>query len=93
MLFSLFAVAQTDEGADVDEEEKEEVGERKKGTDEGEKPSLRDRMYFGGNMGFSFGDIVFVDASPLVGYKLTDRFSSGVGFTYRYLKINYSHRL
>ncbi len=51
-----------------------------------EKIPLMDRLYFGGNAGFQFGDITFIDVSPLVGYRITDKFSAGVGGTYRYLK-------
>ena len=50
-----------------------------------EKIPLRDRLYFGGNAGLQFGDITFVDVSPLVGYRITEQFSAGVGGTYRYL--------
>jgi hypothetical protein len=53
---------------------------------EKEKIPLKDRLYFGGNAGFQFGDITFIDVSPLVGYRVTEKFSAGVGGTYRYLK-------
>ncbi|MBT33471.1 MAG: hypothetical protein CMO01_27730 [Thalassobius sp.] len=51
-----------------------------------DKIPLIDRLYFGGNLGFQFGDITYIDVSPLVGYKITDKLSGGVGGTYRYLK-------
>lgn len=43
-----------------------------------------DDVYFGGNVGLQFGTVTFVEVSPLVGYKFTDRLSAGVGITYQY---------
>lgn len=59
---------------------------------DGETPKQRsdfwDRIYVGGNLGASFGrGYAYVDISPLVGYRFTDRFSAGVGATYRYIDI------
>lgn len=48
--------------------------------------SLRDRLFFGGNFGLQFGSITRVELSPLVGYRITPRFSSGIGITYIYHK-------
>ena len=46
-----------------------------------------DKIYFGGGFGFSFGTVVTaISASPLVGYKITDSFSAGIGLTYQYIK-------
>ncbi|MBS0000969.1 MAG: hypothetical protein KFF73_18440 [Cyclobacteriaceae bacterium] len=52
--------------------------------EEGEKPSVFDRMYFGGGFGASFGDITSVYVSPVVGYMITRSLSAGVGITYQY---------
>ncbi|UJP65246.1 hypothetical protein [Mongoliitalea daihaiensis] len=49
-----------------------------------ERPSLKDRMYVGGNFGMSFGTITFIDLSPLAGVMITDKLSSGLGATYQY---------
>lgn len=49
-------------------------------------PGIWDRIYFGGNVGFQLGTSMFIDLSPLVGYHVTDRFSTGLGITYRYVK-------
>src|SRR5262245_12495917 len=46
--------------------------------------SFWDRLYFGGNFGLQFGDQTLVDLSPLVGYRLTEKLSVGVGATYIY---------
>ncbi|MCP4457716.1 MAG: hypothetical protein GY816_06770 [Cytophagales bacterium] len=46
-----------------------------------------DKIYFGGGFGLSFGTgSTSISASPIVGYKITDEFSAGVGITYQYLK-------
>ncbi len=41
-------------------------------------------VYVGGNVGFGFGTIDWVEVSPLVGYHLSDRFSLGLGGLYRW---------
>jgi len=38
---------------------------------------LKDRFYGGGNLGAGFGALSYVNLSPLVGFKFTDRFSIG----------------
>jgi hypothetical protein len=52
-----------------------------------------DRIYFGGNFGLAFGTITQIDISPIAGYRITPRFSAGVGGTYQYYKeeIKYVH--
>ena len=42
------------------------------------------RWYFGGGVGLGFGDITYVEISPLVGYRVTDRVSVGGSLLYRY---------
>lgn len=47
-----------------------------------------DRFIIGGWGLFGIGSgITNVGASPIVGYRITDKFSAGVGFGYQYLKI------
>ncbi|MFA0962613.1 hypothetical protein AB9P05_12500 [Roseivirga sp. BDSF3-8] len=48
--------------------------------------SFSDRVFFGGNFSVNFFNGIFVDVSPIVGYRVTDRFSAGLGITYQYLK-------
>ncbi|MCC5945005.1 MAG: hypothetical protein JJT94_08710 [Bernardetiaceae bacterium] len=55
---------------------------------DGDEMSLRDRIYFGGNLGFGFGTVTFVDISPIAGYRITEGFSLGAGFTYQYWRNN-----
>lgn len=40
------------------------------------------RLFFGGNFGMRFGDFTFVNVSPQVGYRFTDRFSAGGGVNF-----------
>lgn len=47
-----------------------------------------DRIYFGGGGGFSTSsNQTNISIFPQVGYKITDRYSAGVGITYQYVKI------
>lgn len=57
------------------------------GRDEAGKSSLWDKIYVGGNFGLQFGYYTYIDISPLVGYRITNRLSAGPGITYRFLKI------
>jgi len=48
--------------------------------------NLKERLVFGG--GFSFRlNPTFLNISPRVGYKITDKFYAGIGLGYSYLKI------
>ena len=53
---------------------------------EPEKMTLRDRIYFGGDFSLMFGTVTFIEVSPIVGYRFTPRFSSGLGVTYQYYR-------
>ncbi len=57
--------------------------------DDEEKPSFWQRTYFGGSFSLQFGSFTYIDVSPMMGYGFTDRFSAGLGITYRYVKDNY----
>ncbi|MEI7595381.1 MAG: hypothetical protein WCK02_06505, partial [Bacteroidota bacterium] len=50
------------------------------------KSSFKDRLYTGGNIGLQFGTVTFVDLSPQIGYKITERLSAGIGATYQYYR-------
>lgn len=55
-----------------------------------EKPSFRDRVYFGGGGIFQLNQHYFViGASPLMGYMITPRLSSGVGATYQFTRYKF----
>lgn len=48
--------------------------------------SFADKLVTGGNMGMQFGNQTMIDLSPMIGYKITDKFIAGVGITYRYYR-------
>lgn len=47
---------------------------------------LKERIYLGGNVGGWIGTSTYLNLSPLIGYKLTEEMSVGVGFTYNYYR-------
>ena len=46
-----------------------------------------DRVFFGGSFGIQFGTQTYVELSPTIGYKITDRLSAGIGLKYIYYKV------
>lgn len=59
------------------------------GWEDGDKPPLKERLFFGGSIGLQFGTITFIEVSPLMGVRLTERFSPGVSLLYNYYKTNF----
>ena len=45
------------------------------------------RLILGGGAGFGFGGYTSLSISPIVGYRITDNFSAGIGVGYQYTKI------
>lgn len=45
---------------------------------------ILDRIDFGGYLGASFGDVTYVEISPLASYRITPKFHAGLGLTYMY---------
>jgi hypothetical protein len=45
---------------------------------------LRDRWYFGGGIGLSFGTVDYIEIAPMVGFRVTPSFNLGLGVFYRY---------
>jgi hypothetical protein len=48
------------------------------------KERFIDKLFTGGNLGAQFGTVTFIDVSPLLGYRITDKISAGIGATYQY---------
>jgi hypothetical protein len=48
------------------------------------KEKFSDKVFFGGNIGMQFGTITFFEFSPLVGYRINEKVSAGIGLTYQY---------
>lgn len=52
------------------------------------KESFSDRLFYGGNFGLMFGTVTYIELSPLIGYRITDRLSAGPGISYIYMQDN-----
>jgi hypothetical protein len=48
--------------------------------------SLAERLYFGGSVGFSFGDYSRISVTPMIGCRLTKMWSVGVRAGYEHIK-------
>jgi len=49
---------------------------------------FKERLFFGGDVGLSFGTITYIKISPILGFHVSDRFSVGAGPSYQYYKDN-----
>jgi hypothetical protein len=45
------------------------------------------KVYTGGGLGLQFGTVTLINVAPDIGYKITERYSAGVGLRYMYLQI------
>ncbi len=53
------------------------------------KPNAQNRWYFGGSVGFSFwNNYTYLSVQPLVGYKVTPKFSLGGKLRYSFINYN-----
>lgn len=48
-------------------------------------PTAVQRIFYGGDIGFAFGDVTQVQLNPFIGYRVANRLSLGVGFDYIYV--------
>src|SRR3569832_2147978 len=55
-----------------------------------EPGAWKDKIGFGGNIGLRFGDITYVEVSPIAGYRIAPFLMPGIGATYRYISYHYS---
>jgi len=62
----------------------ESVQKGEKRGKEREKIPFSQRLVFGGDLGLSFGTITYIKIAPIVGYKVTDRLTAGLGPIYIY---------
>jgi opacity protein-like surface antigen len=75
--FSSFSIAQAIDSVKAEEEIKAEVPQN--------NPTGESKWYYGGTIGFSFwNDYTYIGIYPLVGYKVTPKFSIGgkIGYSY-----------
>lgn len=55
-------------------------------TADGEDPLAPiDRLYFGGSFGLQFGTYTNISLLPILGYRLTEKFSVGAGLVYQFV--------
>ena len=47
--------------------------------------AAKDKIYYGGNIGLSFGNYTMVAIRPLIAYKVTPKLSAGVRLSYEYV--------
>lgn len=50
--------------------------------------SMKDHLFYGGGLGAQFGNYTLINLSPMIGYRITDRWAAGIGSTYNYININ-----
>jgi hypothetical protein len=50
---------------------------------------LKERLFFGGDFGLSFGDITYVRVAPIIGYHVSPKIGFGGGPSYQYWRFNY----
>jgi hypothetical protein len=92
LLFGSLIYAQYENPDDVviEENNKEKVKESERQNSDNERKSgLLDeesRIFFGGNIGLSFGTYTYIEVAPIVGYKFTKRLWGGIGPEYIYSK-------
>jgi len=54
-----------------------------------EAPPIRERLFFGGNIGLMFGSYTNIDVSPIVGFWVLPRIAVAAGPNFRYFKDPY----
>jgi hypothetical protein len=50
------------------------------------KTSKASKVYFGGTVGFNFGDFTRISVNPMVGYRFTPKLSGGLKVGYEYVR-------
>lgn len=65
----------------------QDIGPMKPMPKEKEPYSIWDHLFYGGGLGAQFGNYTLINVSPMLGYKITERWSIGVRTTYNYINI------
>lgn len=52
---------------------------------------LRERLMYGGNFAVWFGNYTYINLSPTIGYRLTDKMQVGIGGIYNYSSYRYKN--
>lgn len=60
----------------------QEKEEEKKGFD-------KEKLFFGGNFGLSFGDYTLINISPQLGYRFNNYFAAGAGVNLQFISLKY----
>jgi hypothetical protein len=72
---------------DKDQAEDEKVNEQP--ANQGGQSSFTDKLFFGGGFGAGFGSYTFINVSPIIGYRVTQRLSVGMRLMYQYTTFEY----
>jgi len=59
--------------------------------EEGQKGFDKNKLFFGGTFGASFGSYTFVNVSPQVGYRFNKFFAAGAGVNFIYSSVKYDY--
>ena len=59
--------------------------------EEGKKGFDKNKLFFGGTFGASFGSYTFVNVSPQVGYRFNKYFAAGTGVNFIYTSAKYDY--
>jgi hypothetical protein len=51
-----------------------------------------DKVGIGGNVGLRFGDVTYIEVSPIAGYRAAPFIMPGIGVSYRYIQYRYPYR-
>ena len=85
---SLQTLAQEDTSATQQQDTTEYVTKTPEPTPSAPKRSIKEKIYIGGNLGLSFGDVTSISIEPLIGWKWNPKLSSGFVLSYWYYKDN-----
>ncbi len=56
---------------------------------EEQKPAFLDKVFYGGGLGAGFGGYTYINVSPIIGYRATNKLSVGLRLMYQYTTFDY----